>query len=97
MIPRRCENCGNDTLNCVGECAQCGVGPLISPGNGLQEELATPRNITHPKCPSCRSTNFDGWDCKDCGFALPMRDRTIQPAALSPEDEEALKKKLKIK
>lgn len=45
-------------------------------------------------CPKCGSDNFDGWDCKNCKYALPEKARKAHPKVLSKEEADELRKKL---
>ena len=44
------------------------------------------------KCPRCDSDLFDGWDCKDCGHAIPEKLRKTHGKLLSPEEAEKVRK-----
>ncbi len=88
MSYKRCNNCNSDQVNEDGQCFQCGSGPRVGPPE--------PRLDSEPKCPKCHSDNFNGWDCKSCGYALTQKTRKAQPAVMSPEEVEAIRKKLGI-
>ena len=47
-----------------------------------------------PKCPKCDSELFDGWDCKDCGYAVPLKNRKAQGRQLTDEEWKELERKL---
>ncbi len=86
-----CDNCGNDQFD-RGVCVRCGSSPRIGPPEEDPPVFETKLEPLH--CPTCRSEEFDGWDCKKCRYALPQKYRKMFPKRVTKEERRSLLEKL---
>lgn len=47
-------------------------------------------------CPNCYGDLFDGWDCRQCGYSIPVKARKAHGRELTAKESKEVRRKLGI-
>ena len=82
-----CPNCGSSLKWTGSKCLECGyeISDMQDPDLKVSGGVEIEPDQVLPACPKC-SSQFDGWDCKKCGYALPEKHRKMHPKVVSADE-----------
>ena len=103
----RCKNCNapdmGDPTGMV--CWVCGEGECVGPtpdedplGPSAEQAVAEPDvpgdDAVLIECPQCHAEQFDGWNCRACGFAISRKAKRAHGKILSPAEADEVRRRL---